>query len=455
MRQFVRRAALLVPVAVMACSVSDEPDAIMGGTAGSGGGTDVPTAGSSQVGACVSSGTVGSGSVGPVDMAGSVAAGGTTNMSGTAGSAGAPMGQAGKPSTCVTPPPAADGTGAPETAPSGYGQATTGGGSTKATQVSSMAAMQSAIDAYSGSGGLVLEYTGKFDFASIKDPCVQHTLPGQIVEIKNKNDITIVGAQGSSANFGLHIAAASSNIIVRNMTIGLTPGGDASDIISVEGMSGGMPKNIWIDHNELFTSLATCPGAGDTSFDGMVDIKKGADNVTVSYNYMHDHHKVSLNGFTDSDDDVRHITFHHNLFERIGSRAPLQRHGFAHVVNNYFLDVSASCINVRMGGYALVEGNYFEKVVNPVTARDSDEIGFWELKNNNLASAADVAAGNCYGISWSKGNTGTVNATAWTTTAAYPEPTSYKYTAQPFQCIHDGLRAAAGAGKGLATLKCK
>lgn len=452
MRQFVRRAALLVPVAVLACSVSDEPDAVMGGTAGSGGGTDVPAVGGSQVG---SGGTVGSGAVGPVGTAGSVAAGGTTNMPGTAGSAGAPQGQAGKPSTCVTPPQAADGTGAPETTPSGYGQATTGGGSTKATQVASMSALQDAIDAYAGSGGLVLEYTGKFDFATIKDPCVQHTLPGQIVEIKSKSDITIVGAPGSAANFGIHVAAAASNIIIRNMTIGLTPGGDASDIISVEGMSGGMPKNIWIDHNELFTSLATCPGAGDTSFDGMVDIKKGADFVTVSYNYMHDHHKVSLNGFTDTDDDVRHITFHHNLFERIGSRTPLQRHGFAHVVNNYFLDVSASCINVRMGGYALVEGNYFEKVVNPVTARDSDEIGFWELKNNNLSSAADVAAGNCYGISWSRGNTGTVNATAWTTTAAYPEALGYKYTAQPFQCIHDGLRAAAGAGKGLATLKCK
>jgi pectate lyase len=356
---------------------------------------------------------------------------------------------------CVVPTPAADGTGAPETKPTGYGQATTGGGSAKAIAVDSMTAMQAEIDAYSGSGGLVLKYTGKFDFKTIKDPCVQHTLPGQIVEIKSKNDISIIGDAGSSANFGIHVAASASNIIIRDMTIGLTPGGDASDIISIEGMSGGMPKNIWIDHNELFTSMATCPGAGDTAFDGMVDIKKGAENVTVSYNYMHDHHKVSLNGFTDTDDAVRHVTIHHNLFERIGSRAPLQRHGFAHVVNNYFLDVSASCINVRMGGYALVEGNYFEKVQNPVTARDSDAIGFWELRGNNLVSAADVGPGNCYGITWSKGDTGTVNATAWTTTAPYPEALGYEYKAQPFQCIHDGLRAAAGAGKGLATLKCK
>ena len=41
------------------------------------------------------------------------------------------------------------------------------------------------------------------------------------------------------------------------------------------------------------------------------------------------------------------------------------------------------------------------------------------------------------------------------TTAAFPVALGYSYTADPFQCVHDGLRAAAGAGKGLATLTCK
>lgn len=356
--------------------------------------------------------------------------------------------------TAGSPASTAQGTGAPAAGPNGYGKATTGGGNATPLVESSLAALQAAVDAYQG-GGLVLKYTGKFDFSSIKDPCRQHTLPAQTLEIKNKSDITLMGEKGSSANFGVHIAASSSNIIIRNMTIGLTPGGDASDIVSIEGMSGGAPKDIWIDHNELFTSLATCEGAGDTAFDGMIDVKKGADNITVSYNYMHDHHKVSLNGFSDSDDQVRHITFDHNLFENIGSRAPLQRHGYSHLLNNYFLNVSTSCINVRMGGYALVEANYFEKVVNPVTARDSDAVGFWELRNNNLSTAADVAQGNPFGISWTPGSTGTVNATSWTTTATYPVALGYSYSAQPAQCIHDGLRAAVGANTALATLKCK
>lgn len=393
-------------------------------------------------------------SSGGSDAPGSGATAGKTDPAMTSGSGGTTSTNGGSMQTGAAPS-TADGTGAPETTPAGYGQATTGGGDAAAQEVSSFEELQAAIEAYAGSGGLVLKYTGHFDFSSITDPCVQHTLPAQIVELKNKSDITLLGADGSSGSFGLHIAAASSNIIVRNMTIGLTPGGDASDIVSIEGMSSGMPHDVWLDHNEFFTSLATCPGAGDTAFDGMIDVKKGADNVTVSYNYLHDHHKVSLNGFTDDDDLVRHITFHHNLFEHIGSRTPLQRHGFAHVVNNYFLDVSASCINVRMGGYALVEANYFEQVNNPVTARDSDAIGFWELRANNLQSKADVAPGNAFGIRWSAGDAGTVNATDWATTAPFPDPLGYDFRAQPFQCIHDGLRAAAGAGKGLATLKCK
>jgi pectate lyase len=420
-----------------------------GSSPGAAGSVAQPSAGTSAGGTssagAPSGGTTSGGAPGGGAPAGGAANGGSA-MGGTA--------TAGAAGTGGMAPSTADGTGAPQTTPQGYGKGTTGGGSASPKKVDSLAALQSAIDAYGGSGGLVLEYTGKFDFKSITDPCGQHTKDAQILEIKSKNDISILGAEGSAANFGIHIAAASSNIIVRNMTIGLTPGGDASDIISIEGMSGGTPSKIWIDHNEMFTSMATCAGAGDTAFDGMLDIKKGADNITVSYNYMHDHAKVTLNGFSDSDDQVRHVTFHHNLFERVGSRVPLQRNGFSHVVNNYLLNVSTSGINVRMGGKSLVEANYFEKVANPVTARDSDAVGFWDLRNNNLKSAADVAPGNAFGITWTAGNSGTVNATDWETTAAYPA-LGYEFTAQPFQCIHDGLRAAAGAGKGLATLKCK
>jgi pectate lyase len=392
---------------------------------------------------------------GGTKTAGSTATAGGSRSTGGAGGSGVGGGSSGAAGSGGSAGGSSASTGGPESSPLGYGKATTGGGSAAAVEVADMASMQAAIDAYSGSGSLVLKYTGKFNFASIPDPCVQHTLAAQTIEIKKKSNITIVGADGSAANFGIHIASSSSNIIIRNMTIGLTPGGSDSDLISLEGMSGGVPTDIWIDHNELFTSMLDCAGAGDTAFDGMIDIKKGADDVTISYNYMHDHHKVSLNGYSDSDSVVRHVTFHHNLFENVGSRTPLQRFGYSHMLNNYFYKVLVSGINVRMGGYSLVEANYFETVLNPVTARDSSAVGYWDLRNNNLATKADVSADNAFGITWDAGSAGTVNATDWTTTAAFPEPLGYTYSADPFQCVHDGLRAAAGAGKGLATLKCR
>jgi pectate lyase len=315
-----------------------------------------------------------------------------------------------------------------------------------------MAALQAAIDAYSGSGGLVINYTGKVDFGAVSDPCTLWQMPAQLVEIKQKSDITIMGADGSSASFGLHIASSSSNIIVRNMTFGLLPGGDAADAISVEGMSSGFPTDIWIDHNELFSSLATCAGAGDSSFDGLIDFKKGADRVTVSYNYLHDHHKVSLNGFTDTDDAVRHITFHHNVFDNVASRTPLQRHGYSHIYNNVFSRVSTSGINVRMGGYALVEANFFQTVKNAVTSRDSDELGYWELRDNNVKTPADFAT---YGLTWSTSSSTLKDATDWATTAAFPVALGYSYKADPADCMKNNLITVAGAGKKLATLKCQ
>jgi pectate lyase len=53
------------------------------------------------------------------------------------------------------------------------------------------------------------------------------------------------------------------------------------------------------------------------------------------------------------------------------ARLPLQRGGLTHMYSNMYSGVTTSGINVRMGGYALIEGNYFENAVNPATSRDS------------------------------------------------------------------------------------
>jgi len=312
----------------------------------------------------------------------------------------------------------------------------------------------------------VIYYTGNEDTliaAAKANVCGQYGKTSRTIDVKRISNLTILGADGSSANFGFNMVD-SSNIIIRNMTFAMMPGGLSSDGITVDSST-----NVWLDHNTLYTRNYTCPDAPgdghDGTFDGLIDIKKTADNVTVSYNYIHDHHKVGLDGYT-TNDVARNVTYHHNYYDNVGARLPLQRHGLIHVYNNYYNrigyeDMNAdgtgnvpnggSGINVRQAGQALIQNNFFENSQNPVTCRyDSSNCGTWDLRNNNITSASDFTK---YNITWTDGGTGSVDATTWTSTATLTLP-SYMSTVEPVnaQCVKDQLFSYAGAGKGLAEL---
>jgi pectate lyase len=327
--------------------------------------------------------------------------------------------------------------------PIGYGAATTGGGDAPAVIVTSFAEAEAALEAYreafkdGAQSALVLRYTGEFDYSSITDVCAQHAKDAQTLEVKEMENVTIEGASGSSANFGIHINRAK-NVIVRNMRLGLLPGGGDSDAITIEGNGdNGDVENVWIDHNELFSSTKDdCEGAGDTEFDGLIDIKKGARRITVSFNHLHDHQKTGLLGFSDDDETERFVTFHHNLYENVVSRTPLQRFGFIHLFNNYYTGITGSGINVRMGGIALIEANSFDDVQNPITSRFSDVAGFWELRNNRVGT----------NVTWTVEEDTLANADDWQSTAPSPEgEPSYVYTPDDPACVEQIVRATAGA----------
>src|SRR5690606_969302 len=119
------------------------------------------------------------------------------------------------------------------------------------------------------------------------------------VEIKEfTKGVTIQGANGSSANFGI-VINKSENVIVRNMKIGALAGAkNDADMIRID--SG---VNVWIDHNELFAVNNECKGSpdGDLTFESAIDIKKSSQNITVSYNLIRDSKKVGLDGSSSSD----------------------------------------------------------------------------------------------------------------------------------------------------------
>jgi pectate lyase len=325
----------------------------------------------------------------------------------------------------------------------GYGAATTGGGNATPVIVTTFAEAEAALYDYRAAfkdgtaDALVLRYSGTFDFSTIGDVCQQYTLDAQILQIKEMENVTLEGTAGSSANFGIKINRAR-NVIVRNMTMGLLRGGGSSDAITIEGNgTNGDVEHVWIDHNELFSSTKDdCEGAGDTEFDGLIDIKKGARYITISYNHLHDHQKTGLIGHSDSDDMDRYVTFHHNWYENVVSRTPLHRFGYVHLFNNYYNQIASSGINVRMGGVALIESNYFENAVNPVTSRYSDEVGYWDLRDNYVGE----------GVTWTTESDTLANAEDWETTRDFPaSELSYDYAPDAARCVKDIVKASAGA----------
>jgi pectate lyase len=339
-----------------------------------------------------------------------------------------------EPTDCVIPPLL--------TTPVGYGAATTGGGNAAPVVVNTYAEAQAVLDDYRDAfeegtaTALVLRYTGTFDYSTITDVCAQHLKAAEILEVKELENLTIEGAPGSSANFGIKVTRAK-NVIVRNMTMGLLPGGDSSDAITLEGSgTNGDVENVWVDHNELFSSTKDdCEGAGDTEFDGLIDIKKGARRITVSYNYLHDHQKTGLLGSSDDDNTERYITFHHNRYENVVSRTPLQRFGFIHMFNNYFGTITSSGINVRMGGVALIEANFFENALNPVTSRYSPEAGLWDLRDNHVGP----------GVTWDAEEDTLANADTWQSTTTFPaNELNYAYTPDRAGCVKQIVTAQAG-----------
>jgi pectate lyase len=164
-------------------------------------------------------------------------------------------------------------------------------------------------------------------------------------------------------------ADAVHNIIIRNLSFD----GATDDLVNVQMFA----HHIWIDHNDF--------SDGD---DGAVDIKRGSDFVTVSWNRFHDHDKTLLLGHDDAnaaqDRGRLRVTYHHNYFDASDQRNPRVR--FAepvHVYNNYYRDNSYGVASTMDAGVVL-EGNYFFSVNNPARVDFSGDLGRLVARDNTL-----------------------------------------------------------------------
>ncbi|MFE6522573.1 polysaccharide lyase family 1 protein [Streptomyces sp. NPDC057794] len=170
---------------------------------------------------------------------------------------------------------------------------------------------------------------------------------------------TIIGVgRGAGILGGSLQIKGVDNVIVRNLTVEAPvdcfPQWDPTDDNGTgawnseyDGVVVHGSTHVWIDHNTLTdgrhpdSSLPSYFGKTYQRHDGLLDVVRGSDHVTVSWNSFRDHDKTMLIGNSDSatadDAGKLKVTLHHNRFEGIVERAPRVRFGQVDSYNNHFV----------------------------------------------------------------------------------------------------------------------
>jgi pectate lyase len=248
---------------------------------------------------------------------------------------------------------------------------TSGGGGAAATTVTSAEALTTAVGS---ANAAVIRVSGTISCSGM---------------LRVRSNKTIIGNAGATiAGCGLNING-DRNVIIRNLNFRDWD----DDAINVQESA----TNIWIDHNSF-----------SNGNDGAVDIKRGSDFITVSWNRVFNHDKSMLLGHSDSNasQDTGHlrVTYHHNWFDASTQRHPRVRFGNpVHVFNNYYNNNSGYGVASTEGAGVLVEANSFENVEDPFhLGEGSSGPGTLVARNNLLVgSGAGQTGGSVASIPYS------------------------------------------------------
>lgn len=214
------------------------------------------------------------------------------------------------------------------------------------------------------------------------------------ISIKRTANISLlgIGSDATFLGFGIKIWECS-NIVVRNILFADCKV-DEKDALSIDECS-----NVWVDHCSFTDSPSTDP-SGD-NHDGLLDIKNGSYNVTVSYNHFMNHRKTCLLGHTEDQvsDTTFKITYYCNWFEGTYSRHPRVRYARAHILNNLFTRINGYGVGVTCSAQVFLEANYFEDVPTPVLISkvndtqgtlSNDPAGYLKAIDNYLTNSGEI-----------------------------------------------------------------
>ncbi|WP_326696888.1 pectate lyase [Streptomyces sp. NBC_01754] len=195
-------------------------------------------------------------------------------------------------------------------------------------------------------------------------------LQAAAVNVKVPSNTTLVGVGRNATVVGASLQVKNvSNVIIRNITFEDTydcfPQWDPTDgdtghwNSEYDNLVVYGSRHVWVDHNTFSDGDrpdSDQPYYFDELFqqhDGLFDIVRGADLVTVSWNVLKDHDKTMLIGNSDgagADDRGKlRVTLHHNLFKDVNERAPRVRFGQVDSYNNHFVSTRGSAYGYSYG----------------------------------------------------------------------------------------------------------
>jgi len=374
------------------------------------------------------------GAGGAAGVSGGSGESGSPSDGGTAGTSAGASGSPGAAGTSSGPPGDTDLDGLVGFATvAGYGRTTTTGAGDGAPAVT-VTTFAEFVSAVSDATPRIVQVSGRITGTGT-----------DMVDIGSNKTILGLGADATIDGFGLDINGWTSrevdefgtdvcepesaeqferveNVVVRNLTFVNTP----DDSINVQCYS----HHIWVDHNTF-----------NVSVDGSVDVKRGSDLVTISFNRFSGTDKTMLLGHSADngaqDRGFLRVTYHHNWFDGTNTRTPRVRFGFAHVFNNY-LASSDYFLGLGVEAKIYAEGNYVEKAKTLTqTFTESEDYHLtWAPSNRyDVETITRANSNDSVQSEWLDAD-GSVTA-----------PTAYAYTPEAATSLPTSVRDGAGAGR--------
>lgn len=196
----------------------------------------------------------------------------------------------------------------------------------------------------------------------------------QAVTVRVPSRTTLVGvAPGAGLGGGMLLLENVRDVVVRGLQLSDAydhfPAWDPNDNANGEWnseydtLSLRNAVNVWVDHCSF--DDGTRPDAAEPRVfgrplmrhDGLLDVTRGSDLVTVSWNHFREHDKTSLVGSSDratTDEGRLRVSYHHNRWQHVKERAPRVRFGQVHVFENLY---EPAAEGPYAGGYSVGVGH--------------------------------------------------------------------------------------------------